>query len=86
MKIETNRDDLYVFLTCTLRYALGRSSYIVSDVINLLTKYECCLEPWQFEGMIREIRNELSRCERNKMFCGMEMDHNAWRKFVEKYS
>lgn len=37
--MEIERNDIDLLLFCSFRYAIGRSTYLVDDVIALLDKY-----------------------------------------------
>lgn len=75
-----NKQDQETLLLCSVRYALGRRSYIVSDVCRIVRE--------TLKGMndsdniraliIRDIGEELARGR-----AGDAMDEKEWRKLLE---
>lgn len=78
-------NDLEVMLSCTIRYAMGRQSYIVSNAIDLFKQYLPYITESVADRIIKEIRDELGRCEGLERTLGANMDHNAWSHLVSEY-
>ncbi len=73
-------DDLETLLFCSFRYALGRSTYIVQDVVNLLSDYSDCL----FEQTKIKMKAEIYKAI-NEGNAGMQMDVDLWAKLAEEW-
>ena len=50
---------MWDLLLCSVRYAMGRQTGIVSDVCRHVRSFHKALEPWQIEQIAREIREEI---------------------------
>lgn len=70
--------DIETMLFCSFRYALGRRTYIVSDVVELLTDYESVLQE-RTKILIRKEIQEAIDTDR----AGMNMDVLEWMKVLE---
>jgi len=79
-RLEVPVSQVYTFLVCSVRYSLGRMSYIVSDIADLCLQYGKYLEPSQRDIIKRDISEALKEAESREDFCGMEMDHRTWMR------
>lgn len=70
-------DDAWLPVLCMVRYACGRSSYIVSEVCDFVRKVKSALEPWQLAQIAREVSEHI----RDGM-AGMDMDVAEWSRLV----
>ena len=71
--------DLRVLALCTMRYALGRRSYITGDACHLIRLYRPHLGPHNVAMMANEITTELDRAEAQGRTVGDQIDHDLWR-------
>jgi hypothetical protein len=78
MKIEINKEDLFVLLLSTVRYSLGRMSYMPSYACELVLKYQEHLTDEQVAQIYEEVTIELESYEKANRFLGMECDHQTW--------
>lgn len=78
MKIEVNTGELNTLILCAFRYALGRKSYIVSDIASLISDYSEHIEPHIKERICKEIKEAI---ENNNY--GMDMDKQIWSDLQE---
>lgn len=76
--------DFWIMLLSTVRYSFGRSSYIVSECLELIEKYK--LEESQRTQLHREISDELDRAVRFGTFLGDETNHRIWEQIKSKLS
>lgn len=72
---EQEQDTILFY---AFRYALGRMTYAVSDVAELLIKYKNILTPLHKERIIKEIDEAI---ERNS--AGMSCDVKEWEQVKE---
>lgn len=75
-----NIRDVNTLIFCSFRYALGRRSYIVFDVVDLITKHYHNLYYQTKELIHKEIIAAIKQDE-----AGMEMDVKEWRKILILY-
>lgn len=54
-ELTLNADEVYTVAFCSLRYALGRQTYVVRDVCQLLRRVEPLLGRGQLNVLIRDI-------------------------------
>lgn len=72
---EIIRHDLDNLLSLAFRYALGRRSYVVQEVINLIHCYEHALSPSTIDNMLLFIDKAIESGQ-----AGMQMDVDLWRQ------
>lgn len=63
----------------TLRYCLGRSTYVVSDFVDFVLENWESISDRDKDIMIKEI---IEAGKRNRL--GMEMDEKEWQKILKK--
>lgn len=56
MPIELREEDIWPLLIATVRYSLGRRSYMPAVCAGLVRRYGRYLEPWQRRQISEEIR------------------------------
>ncbi len=76
-------EDLDTMLFSSIRYAMGRMTYVVSDTAEIVRAYWKYLSKPRREQIITELRNELERAARENRLIGMEMDHEVWQKLYD---
>ena len=77
--------DLWVMVLATVRYAMGRRSYMPSLAIEFVERYRKFLTEHQFNQILDEISSELGRLETLDSTLGDKIDHETWKAFVAKY-
>ncbi len=70
--------DLYLFLVASVRYALGRATYIVGETIDAIVRYWDYLTPEQRKVIHRDIYEELQRADSMNHKLGHQIDHDSW--------
>lgn len=70
--------DMWTLLLSTIRYSMGRSSYITDTAPKLVIQYASALRASQLEQIAREIEEEIAVYEKNGRTLGMQMDHDGW--------
>lgn len=80
--IRIDPDQLATLLTCAVRYAMGRRSYVVSDVAGMLKAYAGAIPHQDVERIRGEIEIELGREEARGTWLGQRCDHETWRDVV----
>lgn len=71
-------DVLYSLLLSHIRYSMGRMTYIVGECCKRVRWYWPHLEKGHREVLMRDVTEELDRCEKHGSKLGMEMDHREW--------
>ncbi len=74
--------DVWTLLLCTVRYAHGRRSYIVSDVCNMIRGYRHLLTRTQVEQIADETSEELVRAHGHAETLGDGVDDLEWQRLV----
>ena len=69
-------------LICAVRYALGRMSYIVSEVCQYVTLKRKTLSLECLGIIIRDIEEEMERYHKAGQMLGMECDERQWVKLL----
>lgn len=70
-------------LVCAVRYALGRMTYIVSDVCRYVKSKKDSLSEHCRSIIIRDIEEAIGRYNDLGRTCGMECDEKEWRELLE---
>lgn len=79
-------NDFWLMLLSTVRYAMGRRSYIVGTACDMVLQYRHSLRPEQIEQIAREVDAEL-RLRMQALggrTLGDDMDHREWSRLVER--
>lgn len=74
---------MWVWMLCSLRYAMGRRSTVVSDITEDLIQYFHVFDEHQRKQFIREIREEIERAENLGRTLGDPMDHKRWQETAD---
>lgn len=75
--LDVNKSELETLLVCSVRYALGRRSYIVSDVCRIAGSYLPHISDQTLVVISRDIQSALSTgC------AGDDVDHQSWEKLL----
>jgi hypothetical protein len=83
-QIQINVQDLWIMLLSTLRYSMGRQSYMPSYTCDLINQYKNYLSIEQVHQIREELEKELKLYEEMGKTLGDVFDHQMWRKFVEQ--
>lgn len=83
-KVELNKASFYLLLISSVRYSLGRQTYMVSEVVNLVLTSRNCLTTSQLSQIQREVSKEIEIATASHKFLGMEMDHKNWLRMVNE--
>ena len=78
-KIEITKSKLERLLVCSVRYALGRSTYIVSDIVDDVLFHWDDLTDNCKKAIINSIECDIAMDN-----YGMEMDLKEWQKVLVK--
>ena len=79
---EVSKMDIWMMLLSTIRYSIGRTSYMPSMTIDLIKRYSDSLEDHQLAQIKREVEYELRIEEQHKGHMGWECDVQTWKNFV----
>jgi hypothetical protein len=77
------QEDLWTMLLCTIRYAMGRRSYITGLTRDLVKQYRKYLEPTELDQIKREVSKEVEQCEQDGRTLGDPPDHKIWKQLVK---
>lgn len=70
-------------LVCAVRYALGRMTYIVSDVCRYVKSKKDSLSEHCRSIIIRDIEERIEWFHSLDRTCGMECDEKEWLQLLE---
>ena len=73
-----SKDDLETMVVCTVRYSLGRRSYIVGDAAGIVRWSWDDLRPGIRSVVLRDVSEAIERAESGGTTVGMQMDHDVW--------
>ena len=77
-------NEAWTLYLCSLRYAMGRRSYIVGDIVDLYSRVAPHLTRPQREQVASEIREELRRAAQTGSTLGHDIDHADWTLLAER--
>jgi hypothetical protein len=72
------REDLFTLLLCTVRYSMGRCTYMSSLAPDLVLRYGKQLERRHLVQIADEIEKELQYAEATGTTLGHRCDHDSW--------
>jgi len=75
---QISQDDLETMVVCTVRYALGRRSYVVGDAAGIVRWSWDDLRPGIRGVVLRDVDDAIGRAEGSASTVGMQMDHDVW--------
>lgn len=76
-------EDAWIMLLCTIRYSMGRMTYMTSLCTDLYLRYRKHLEPCQRAQIWEEVETEVRRAESRGGLLGHACDHQAWRQLLD---
>lgn len=79
-------DDTWLVLSCGVRYALGRQSYIVGTVCDWVERHWDGIPERAKELIARDVLSALEQYDHSARTLGMEMDIRSWQglgKFIK---
>ena len=74
-----NDDDMDILLLCAFRYALGRRTYIVSWIADIIIDNWSSLKPRSKKIILKEIKEAI---ENGEFYIGMKCDEQDWRRVL----
>ena len=77
-KTVVDDSELGTLLICSVRYAMGRMTYVVDDVCNLVQLYAGALSKKDRDVILHDVNEEIKRATREGRLLGMQSDHNRW--------
>lgn len=75
-------DDMERMAICAIRYTIGRQSYIVSDGQRWALDWGK-KSKWVRSVIIRDLRDEVDRCDRGYPSLGSDYDEKGWREVLK---
>lgn len=81
VKAVTN-NNMWVLLLSTIRYSMGRRTYMSTLAPELVMDYWEYLSTDQLDQIRKEVEKELERDRDNPGWMGMEFDRDSWKYFV----
>lgn len=77
-QIHVSQQQLYLMLVSSLRYAMGRQTYIVAETANYLRSYWKHLDKGMREVVLRDLNEELRKADELGYKLGADFDHKEW--------
>ncbi len=81
-----NDNDIWVMLLSTIRYSMGRMSYMPSYCVDLYHSYKKALTKEQRLQIAEEINQELKIAESHNKTLGAKYDHETWLNLAAQIS
>ena len=85
-KIKPDNNDMWILLMSTIRYSMGRRTYMSFLAGELVIKYHSYLTKNQLLQIVEEIERELKLSEVNSNYLGSKYDHEGWKENLQKIS
>ncbi len=83
-KPKPDNNDMWILLMSTIRYSIGRKTYMSSLAGELVLKYHPYLTKDQLLQIVEEIERELKLSEVNSDYLGDKCDHESWKENLQK--
>ena len=81
---QVSPQDMWVLLGSTVRYSLGRTTYMSGLAGELVLQYQSYLTTFQLSQISSEVLDTVKRHRSTGKGCGADMDLKAWEKFLDK--
>jgi hypothetical protein len=72
--------DLGTLLFCSMRYAYGRCTYIVDDVVRIVREHFAACTKLERDNLLRDLSTELGRADERGVLLGGQSNHDAWEQ------
>ena len=79
---EVRTDDIFLLLISSVRYAMGRQTYIVKETCNMVRRYRKHLREQDAMIIVRDVQREIDMVEGMNKTLGADFDHKEWQKLV----
>ena len=79
MKVEIEQKEVRDLLFYSFRHALGRSTYAVEDVVNMIIEHWDLFSESEKKQVVKEIEHSIAQDN-----YGMDMDLKSWQKVLVK--
>lgn len=76
--ISVHPNDLWTMLLCTVRYSMGRMTYMPSTCVGLYQRYGKALCSRERGQLLKEIQAELDRAHNRGALLGHATDDESW--------
>lgn len=76
--------DVWSLVLCTLRYAMGRSSYITSEACRYVREYAGYMRQNEVNQIAVEIREAVAYAHKRGDMLGMKMDEDGFVRLAEE--
>lgn len=80
--MSLSHDDTDTLVVCSVRYALGRATYIVYDVCKIVRKTWSSLKQTTKTVVLKDIEDALKRVPEGE-FLGHSCDHEQWSELKD---
>jgi hypothetical protein len=74
--------DIWVMLLSTIRYSMGRQTYMPTLCVDFYRRYKKALAVHQRNQIAEEVSKELDSVARVGRLLGSQCDHDAWVELV----
>ena len=85
MRIEIASDDFWTMFLSTIRYSMGRRTYISSECLDLCRLYGSFLSKEQKNQVKDEVQKEINICVSLGKTLGDKCDHDSWVEIVKLF-
>ena len=88
--MQINNEDLFTLLLSTVRYSLGKRTFMSSEAGNLVMRYKACLTKHQLQQILDKVtkeityHNTLKRINVFPPWLGDKCDIANWEDFARK--
>ena len=83
IRLNINTSDFWLMFMSTIRYSMGRRTYMPGVCVDLYKKYNYVLDGDQREHIRREIKKELEDATKEGQLLGDKINHQIWENLVE---
>ena len=83
IEIDTH-NEFWPMVMCSIRYAMGRRTYMPGLVQDIVKKYRNRLSARALVQISEEVTREIESYESDGKTLGADFDHRDWKKFAEE--
>lgn len=81
--IDINVEDLEILLMSSMRYAMGRQTYIVGETCGIIKQYWKTVRGNCKTVLRRDLTEAIDRVKRAGGFLGADFDHAKWEDLLK---
>ena len=81
-KVLIDRSHLEFLLWTSMRYCMGRKTYVTSSYEDVVKSVKHLIHPTVKEGLVKDLKREMDLAKERGEFLGQACDHESWEEVL----